>query len=61
MAEAGLPESTILALMRHMSRVMPERYSHIRMAAKRDAVKVLALPKMGPRPVLVAAPKSAKI
>ena len=44
MAEAGVPESTMLALMGHMSRAMLERYSHIRMAAKREAVKALALP-----------------
>ena len=35
MAEAGVPESTMLALAGHMSRAMLERYSHIRMAAKR--------------------------
>src|SRR5207245_2793382 len=39
MAEAGVPESTMLALMGHMSRAMLERYSHIRMAAKREAVE----------------------
>jgi integrase len=49
MAEAGVPESTMLAIMGHMSRAMLERYSHIRMAAKRDAVKALELPKTGPR------------
>lgn len=49
MAEAGVPESTMLAIMGHMSRAMLERYSHIRMAAKRDAVKSLELPKLGPR------------
>lgn len=38
LAEAGVPESTMLALMGHMSRAMLERYSHIRMAAKREAV-----------------------
>jgi hypothetical protein len=42
MAEAGIPESTMLALMGHMSRAMLERYSHIRMAAKRTAVESLA-------------------
>lgn len=41
MAEAGIAESTMLALMGHMSRAMLERYSHIRMAAKRDAVEAL--------------------
>ena len=42
MAEAGVPESTMLALMGHMSRAMLERYSHIRMAAKREAVEALS-------------------
>ena len=38
----------MLALMGHMSRTMPERYSHIRLAAKRDAVSGIALhPKAG--------------
>jgi hypothetical protein len=49
MAEAGTPESTMLALMGHMSRAMLERYSHIRLAAKRDAVEALNLaPRMLP-------------
>ncbi len=34
----------MLALLGHMSRVMLERYSHIRMAAEREAVKALSLP-----------------
>jgi integrase len=42
MAEAGIPESTMLALMGHMSRAMLERYSHVRMTAKREAVKALS-------------------
>ena len=42
MAEAGVPESTMLALLGHMGRAMLERYSHIRMAAKRAAVEVLS-------------------
>jgi integrase len=45
MAEAGVPESTMLALMGHMSRAMMERYSHIRMAAKREAVEALTIRK----------------
>ena len=49
MAESGVPESTMLALMGHMSRAMLERYSHIRMKAKREAVKSLELPVLGPR------------
>ena len=43
MAENGVPESTMLALMGHMSRSMLERYSHIRMTAKRDAVSGVSL------------------
>lgn len=42
-AAYGVPESTMLALMGHMSRAMLERYSHIRMAAKRDAVEALCI------------------
>jgi integrase len=42
LAEAGTPESTMLSLVGHMSRAMLERYSHIRMAAKREAVESLA-------------------
>ena len=44
MAESGFPESTMLAIMGRMSRKMLERYSHIRMAAKRQAVEALRLP-----------------
>jgi hypothetical protein len=33
-------------VMGHMSRAMLERYSHIRMAAKREAVKSLSLPDL---------------
>ena len=43
LAEEGVPESTMLALMGHMSRAMLERYSHIRMAAKRVAVEGLTV------------------
>lgn len=43
MAEGGIPESTMLALMGHMSRAMLERYSHIRMRAKRQAVESVTL------------------
>jgi integrase len=57
MAEAGVPESTMLAIMGHMSRAMLERYSHIRMAAKREAVKSLELPKVGPRLISTATSK----
>jgi len=43
LAENGVSESTMLALMGHMSRAMLERYSHIRIAAKRDAVAGIRL------------------
>ena len=43
MAEAGTPEGTMLSMLGHMSRAMLERYSHIRMAAKRTAVETLTL------------------
>jgi len=43
LAENGVSESTMLALMGHMSRGMLERYSHIRMKAKRDAVAGVVL------------------
>jgi integrase len=45
MAEAGVPESAMLSIMGHMSRGMLERYSHIRLAAKRDAVEALRTSK----------------
>jgi hypothetical protein len=53
MAEAGVPESTMLALAGHMSRATLERYSHIRMAAKRDAVESLSLSKKCSEPATV--------
>jgi integrase len=47
LAENGASESTMLALMGHMSRSMLERYSHIRMTAKRDAVAGVTLSQKG--------------
>jgi len=47
LAESGASESTMLALMGHMSRAMLERYSHIRMAAKREAVAGITLRQKG--------------
>jgi hypothetical protein len=38
----------MLAIMGHMSRAMLERYSHIRLAAKWEAIKSRELPKLGP-------------
>lgn len=43
LAERGVSKATMLALMGHMSRAMLERYSHIRMAAKVEAVAGLTL------------------
>jgi integrase len=48
MAEADVPESTMKALAGHMSRAMLERYSHIRMEAKRRAVESLTLADPSP-------------
>jgi len=51
LAESGASDSTILALAGHLSRAMLERYSHIRMNAKRQAVESLTLrPKPEPGP-----------
>jgi len=41
MAEAGVPESTMKAIMGHMSRAMLEKYSHIRNQAKVDAIQAI--------------------
>ncbi len=42
LAEARVSETTMLALAGHMSRAMLERYSHIRMDAKRAAVEAMS-------------------
>jgi integrase len=55
MAEADAPESTMKALAGHMSRAMLERYSHIRMQAKRAAVESLTLAK----PKVIELPKES--
>ena len=56
MAENGTPEATMKALLGHMSTSMLERYSHIRMDAKRTATESLNLatpifevPKVSPK------------
>ncbi len=41
LAEAGVPEQTLMAISGHVSRQMLEHYSHIRMQAKRKAVKAI--------------------
>jgi integrase len=41
MAEAGVPEAAMQSIAGHLSKKMLEHYSHVRMAAKRQAVQVL--------------------
>jgi len=43
MAEAGVSEFGMMSVMGHVSRSMLERYSHVRMEAKRTAVEALSL------------------
>ena len=42
LAESGAADSTIMAIAGHVSRRMLERYSHVRMEAKRTAMEALA-------------------
>jgi len=42
LAESGTSDSTIMAIAGHVSRRMLERYSHVRMEAKRSAMESLA-------------------
>jgi integrase len=55
LAEAGVPDHTLMSIAGHVSREMLEHYSHIRMQAKRDAVAALEGRKT-PEP----SPKQAK-
>jgi len=41
MAEAGVPEAAMQSITGHLSKKMLDHYSHVRMAAKLDAIKVL--------------------
>lgn len=43
LAENGISDSTIMAIAGHVSRRMLERYSHVRMEAKRSAMEALAV------------------
>jgi integrase len=43
LAENGTSDSTIMAIAGHVSRRMLERYSHVRMEAKRNAMETLAV------------------
>lgn len=45
LAESGASEQTIMAIAGHVSRRMLERYSHVRLEAKRDALKALSAKK----------------
>jgi integrase len=54
LAEAGVPEQTLMAIAGHVSRKMLEHYSHIRVQAKRDAVLLLE-----PKPVETESPTIA--
>ena len=57
MAEAGVPEATMLAIMGHMSAAMLRRYSRVRQAVKIEAMQVVearsafsvAVPKVSPK------------
>lgn len=42
LAEGGAPDATLMALAGHLSREMMEHYSHVRMAAKREALDRLS-------------------
>ncbi len=41
LAEAGVPDQTLMAIAGHVSREMLEHYSHVRQQAKREAVAVI--------------------
>lgn len=41
MAEAGVPDAAMQSIAGHLSKKMLDHYSHVRMAAKREAVLAL--------------------
>jgi integrase len=47
LAESGASEQTIMAIAGHVSRRMLERYSHVRLEAKRAALEALSNPLSG--------------
>lgn len=49
LAETGVSDATLMAIVGHMSRRMLEHYSHIRMQAKRVAMDALSTPTLKPR------------
>ena len=44
LAEMGLSDQTIMSIAGHVSREMLDRYSHIRMTAKRNVLEALEAP-----------------
>lgn len=48
LAEGGASDHTLMALAGHLSRRMMEHYSHVRMAAKREAIDKLAAGLIAP-------------
>jgi integrase len=58
LAEAGVPDQTLMSIAGHVSREMLEHYSHIRMQAKREAVATLGHrvggPEVSPRQLVPA-------
>jgi len=59
LAEAGVPDQTLMSIAGHVSREMLSHYSHIRVQARRDAVAALDAPKR-PAPA-VAEPAPAMV
>ena len=47
MAESGASDATLMVIAGHMTREMLEHYSHVRMAAKREALDHLSSGLMG--------------
>jgi hypothetical protein len=56
LAESQASDQTIMAIAGHVSQQMLEHYSHIRMAAKRDALNSIATPL--PQPAVGKPPVS---
>src|SRR5208283_1494944 len=59
LAENGTSDSTIMAIAGHVSRRMLERYSHVRMEAKRNAMETLEVRARAPGDV--ANPETTQI
>jgi integrase len=58
MAEGGAADATLMAVSGHLSRKMLEHYSHVRMAAKREALDKLSSGLIEPRAVKVESGKA---